>query len=778
MNIESRLQIFLGGKAKPILAYSLAVIPSVLITSVIAGYWGLFSAWGWEGRVFPWWTDGGNWLKHANAILGVFLRDQGRLEPMWQEAPFQYPPLFFAMLATTMYLLGDPILSIKSAALICLFIFPLAMFDLSKKVFRNHFAGVVAAWLSAFYPLFLEFVGWGGYPNILGFASLAAAFHCILRYVEERSLEHGGVASVSIVIVVLTHHLTSLVLLGTLMLWTVFSVGYRGSERREVAVLLLTALSTSIAYRLLFAWPFDFVFYNEAAYYRLRAWVDLSWVFKSPVLSVVFSIALLVSIPSLVDRMRAEGIKSRFLGAWLLTPLIGTQGYMLRITLDYNRIFFFFFQPLMIMVSACASSINTKEIANPSWRNAQSPLAFVKSLKAKQFVQMISLSIAVLLVASNTVQGLDTVRNINHWYDSQDFYGDDESGKYGAVDWLRNHSRIEDVVIAEEPIGRWIEGVSQRKVLLYTPPQFLFMKGELEREYAARALLTSQYGIRSDDVWIFEQAPYGYLSPIVAFYRQGDYINTVFLLANSSYVSLNVKCELEKAYFTDFESEVSLTEDPPSLLIRREMESVKINETMTLNPNQTLTIRFNIWPKTDHVEITKTTLVFSFGELASFSERAWVLSRSPSTSAPRIMHIQMSVGEIIFNSDCDYEIDYDFPLTKSEHLRLIFDNQTSFRLNIRLKEIQSESSKTETYAWDEMVDQWVCGDGSMEHGALYIVLPKMPLKGQWSGSANSWFSTYLEYSHLLVQASSGGNLEIQEHANEKAIILRYSDEPD
>jgi len=137
---------------------------------------------------------------------------------MWEETPFQYPPLFFIILAVAESLFRDPILSVKLVALGCYFIFPLTMFVLSKRTFNSPFAGIVAAWLTAFYPLYLEFMGWGGYPNILGFAALSAAFYCIMNCIERKSLKDTVCASVFIIVVILAHHLTSLVFLGTLAL--------------------------------------------------------------------------------------------------------------------------------------------------------------------------------------------------------------------------------------------------------------------------------------------------------------------------------------------------------------------------------------------------------------------------------------------------------------------------------------------------------------------------------------------------------------------------------
>ena len=77
----------------------LVLAPSIISTSIITGYWAT--------RHFPWWTDGGNWLKHVNAVLGDTY-------PMWEEGTYQYPPIFFVLTGIVAALLSvnnDPFIS-------------------------------------------------------------------------------------------------------------------------------------------------------------------------------------------------------------------------------------------------------------------------------------------------------------------------------------------------------------------------------------------------------------------------------------------------------------------------------------------------------------------------------------------------------------------------------------------------------------------------------------------------------------------------------------------
>lgn len=754
----SLLRTRLRERAKPILVYSLALLPSILVTLAIASHWSV----GWdrsildqsiEGRIFPWWTDGGNWLKHANAILGVVHQDQDLLAPMWEETPFQYPPLFFIILAVAESLFRDPILSVKLVALACYFIFPLTMFVLAKRTFNSPFAGIVAAWLTAFYPLYLEFMGWGGYPNILGFAALSVAFYYIMNCVDERSLKETVCASVLIVVVILAHHLTSLVFLGTLALWAVFSVAQKSSERRPVLVLLLVALSAFLVYRLLFAWPLEYVFFNEAAYHGLRVSVEVYWVFKSPFLSASFSAALLFSIPILIENTRTEGFKSRFLGAWMLTALLGTQGYLLRVALDYNRIFFFFFQPLVLLASACASPINLERLFGSLNKYKESPWTLLKSLAREHSVQLAALAIAILLAVSATLQGLQTVRDIHYWYEGQDPYEDED--KHDAVDWLSS-SEVTSVIVAEEPIGRWIEGVSQRRVLLHTPLKFLFMKGEQERQYDARALLISQYGMRSErGIWIFEQAPYGHLSPVIAFYYLGDYINSLFLDAEDSYVTLQTEDGEEVTSLARVPTSVewgSRSRSGASLAVTRRIAQVEVSEELSLYANQTVIFEFMV-TSLGNAGVAETVLAFNFTDEVILRENPRVYRFEPLA-----LEVEADVGTVLFdtNSAQDYLV-VGNTLSRSRQLRLIFKT-ASFKLVVRLREVEEGKRDVETYKWNEIASKYP---------NLYLVLPNFTAGTQAS-------VTRPEYSHLLNFRLEEREVLAVAYQNGHAIILKYT----
>jgi len=705
----------------------LVLTPSIISTSVIAGYWAT--------RYFPWWTDGGNWLKHVNAVLGDTY-------PMWEEGTYQYPPIFFALTAIVAKLTGDVVVSLKFVALASFFFFPIAMYFLSKKMFGSPLTGIAVAWLTAFFPLFLEYMGWGGYPNILAYAFLSVAFYFMIRYIEEKKLVSVNLilAAISITTVILTHHLTSLILLGALVFWSLLSIVFKGSERKHVITLLAITFSVLLAYRLVCAWPSDFSFYNIAAYYRLRASVNFHFLFKDFIVLALFMIAFALSVLAMFYT-KISGYKARSVTAWVITPLVATQGYLLNVSLDYNRIFFFVFQPLILLASASVLLVNPRELIGFF---KIIPHSFKWVRKRSYIVGLVSILVIGMLTSLCVAIGVATVRNINSWYSFIDPYGDCD--KFHAVDWLTKNSNPLDVIVAEEPIGRWIEGYCKRRVLLHTPPRFLFMKGEVEREYVARSLLTSRFGIKSVDVWVLEQSPYGCMSPMIAFYHLGDYINTLYLSSKHSYLSLMESNQTRIVTLVNA-NEVnwgSRSNPEPTLIIMHEASSVKISEKISLDREQNITMGFNITKLHDNVEIEDIVLNFNFtSEIPVYD----YYSENPFT-----LCVSTEAGELRVVCNKPYVI-ADLSL---DHFTFMFKNQTNFELRISLEKLEGSDSNVETYSWSEIAESY---------SIQYVVLPKSSLK---TSSIESNRIVPLEYSHLLNNTALTVAYE-----NKRVIILEY-----
>ena len=139
------------------------------------------------------------------------------------------------------------------------------------------------------------------------------------------------------------------------------------------------------------------------------------------------------------------------------------------------------------------------------------------------FLILISLSFITIEVN----RGLSHPALVNDWYTHADIYGDEE--KLEALEWIKNNTPSNSVFVAEEHFARWLEGYASRRVLMYTPPQYLFIEGEVERSIAAQSILESRFELRNGLVRISDQDPYGNFTPSISFWRNGKYHPSLYI---------------------------------------------------------------------------------------------------------------------------------------------------------------------------------------------------------------------------------------------------------
>ena len=85
-------------------------------------------------------------------------------------SPWQYPPLFFLLLSGFSFVIHDEVLALKLVAALLYAAQPLSIYAFARRA--GKLSGLVAAFASSVARLSTEMLGWGGYPNLLGFALL------------------------------------------------------------------------------------------------------------------------------------------------------------------------------------------------------------------------------------------------------------------------------------------------------------------------------------------------------------------------------------------------------------------------------------------------------------------------------------------------------------------------------------------------------------------------------------------------------------------------------
>ncbi|MEM1542695.1 MAG: hypothetical protein QXF59_04770 [Candidatus Bathyarchaeia archaeon] len=502
----------------------------LLIWAVLAP---LIYTWYFLGaRLTPWWSDPGEWLKYANAVEAWFARCLGINSPhyeamlytMWDQGVFQYPPLFFLILILLKYALG-PLQALKVAGSVLFALQPLPIYFLAKKITNSGLSGLVAAYAMSFMPIYIEMLGWGGYPNLLGLLLIPINIVFTISVMSNPQSKNICLMVLTSVLIPFSHHLTSGVFLGILLFWMLFlAIMRKSSKVKYVMYDVAASLVALTCYRMLLAYPSQLIIFNEAAYYSLRVnfLEAMFWALKVPAMIVVTSLII-----SFVVLKRNEIIQKEYqalLLAWVLFPVIATQSYIFGVAIDFNRIFFFIFQAAPIAIALPFSLI--KNIYNTGERVFGNPLGWhlLKRLLLTVFIVSLSVMASILIFLT----GMDVVANVSGWYSSQDIYGDYE--KISALDWIKRETPLNSTFVADEYIGRWIEGYASRRTYIYIEPRFIFIKGQMERYYIASFILLAEREIRNCYLRILDQAPYSMsYTPIICFWNKGEYKEALYI---------------------------------------------------------------------------------------------------------------------------------------------------------------------------------------------------------------------------------------------------------
>jgi hypothetical protein len=661
-------------------------------------------------RIMPWWSDPGEWLKYANAIeayiaSSIGLKSQiheAMLSTMWDQGVFQYPPLFFFMLIPLKMLVG-PLEALKLSGSLLFALQPLPSYFIGKKITGSRVGGVVAAYTTSLIPINIEMLGWGGYPNLLGLLLLSTNIYFILSAMGNPNLKNICLTALTSMLIPLAHHLTSIIHLGVLLTWIMLLALMRKINGVKFPAYSLTAaLATMVLYRFLLAYPPQFVIFNEAAYYGLRVNLleALAWAIKLPALLI-----LVIGIVAFIIRRRnilLQKTHQALLLAWILFPTIATQGYLLGVAIDYNRIFFFIIQPIPLIVAAPFAG----QVNEPS----NTPVNFI----GKNASATLARALSITFLAATLLIGVNTMANAAGWYSSQDPYGDYE--KISALNWIKHNTAYNSVFVADEYMGRWIEGYASRRTLLYMEPRFLYIKGQLERYYAASAILLADKEIRNGYIRILDQAMRNVsYAPIICFWSRGQYVEA--LTVDDSQLTLSLKASASK-----------ISENPPSIEVKYAGEngSQEIEKTITVR-DFIVQIDYNATRRLQNASIYISVSRKSLIEIMN-----------------QQININMDIGKIIVRANSgriERQID--------QKIKLYF-NSTNLNMQVYMEKPAKNSGLEETLILEAR-------NLIKEYNVSYIVIPAL----------NKGTETLPEYRHLLKTYRTA-------YMNDKVIILDAS----
>lgn len=582
---------------------SVLVLPTLIISLTLLALIG-------DGY-FPPLNDPANWLKFAHGLLGWTY-------PLWEQTTLQYPPLFNAFLASLILLFGDSLVAVKFAGVLVAALLPISVYPLTKEVSGSGVAALAAVWLIAFHPIFHEMYGWGGYPNLLGLVFLMLAVYFLLKTHSDERLRYFVGAVIFCSLVVLTHHLTTIVLFALALFLAAFFVfiflfvrprGVRSSlmgGRGWIRVLMAIVASLAVlALWRVTAGSFQYVVYNQASLAMKPFDAEAFWwIFKSEAATALLFFTAILGCLALYSSERR--LPLYVLLAWAVFPFFFTQTYVLGLALDFKR-FPAFSVPPMIILSAC-SILYFKERfgVTPQAPMLKGNEGCDGGSEAHMRIDWSKLIIAAVLLFTlicNISVGVTMPLNVFTYYHGITDYAYGDRERYDALTWIEENTKLNAVMVADETIGRWIEGYSQRRVVLALPPHQIFMVGELERYEAADLILNSNIELRNEYVRLRDGTPYdGRYTPWIAVSTGSGYSDLVYITDAHSTATFTYAESLwsESPYNATILGVEYLqrNEQTVSVTVMYETITLLINRTMSVETRKpSATISYLIQPK-------------------------------------------------------------------------------------------------------------------------------------------------------------------------------------
>ena len=449
---------------------------------------------------------------HASIIN--LLLDQGKL-PTWNSyhmggEPLVTPPGFHFFVATLVLLTGMQVIFAElmvAAFYSSIIVFPAYL--VSRKIWNNNSSGLIAAFFASISALSFEMIGWGGYTNIVALSLLILIFYLFFKDTSKPRFEHllmGGLLFGGLLI---THTFSLSVFVPILVVYFILlAIGklvklqdlkIKSTIRYFGVSIILGVASVSLWVNRVFS--FYIGASSEGALYG--GLDNKNMILANRTVETVVLSLVIVIIPTLfmlkASRKRYVDRKSLLLISWFLVPVIFTQAYLFGLYVDYSRFMYFIDFPGIIIISAGLLYLFRNIISVIK----QSP----KIKKTLPIMALITTLFVFIIVTPWSIFPDDAIKQA-------DFYSTIHEPEALTLDWIKNITSKDSVLVADHLYGWWLSGIDERTTLSATSLEFLIYSHELEVAKAAQLLLDTDYymdngitQVREDGIYVVQHNP-------------------------------------------------------------------------------------------------------------------------------------------------------------------------------------------------------------------------------------------------------------------------------
>lgn len=408
-------------------------------------------------------ADGGNWLAIARERLGTDV----------MAAEVAYPPIFPLLVAAGLSWLGA-MPSLVVAALLAKGLFVLAIYICCRPIGRLYAVG--AAVCSGVAGAQLEAYAWGGYPQLMatGFGLLAVFF--VVRWAGDRRRASLVLGSVFAILTFATHTLIGGLLLVALPVamahWLFLTKARRGDWLRGAAGVfslvipagIFTVVSTVTGSREGMS-----AVLNP---YGLSLIESLEQTIRDAVLPWI--VVTVLGVAGLVVR-EVKGPQAATTAVGSSWSLVG-----LAFLLSTGEPRALLLTQVGLIVLAC---LTVRRVL--AWIGPRKVGGTHRKARRRVFAVVVTLVISMM--SAIVVGGIASYAAATDWYRVAN------EDVLDALDWLKDHSAADDLMLASNgpngnPLGWWVQGFGQRRTYTSIDGRFLAFSDEREQAEIAEQI--------------------------------------------------------------------------------------------------------------------------------------------------------------------------------------------------------------------------------------------------------------------------------------------------
>jgi hypothetical protein len=351
-------------------------------------------------------------------------------------------------------------------------------------------------------------ISWGGYTNIVSLALIAVILYLFLKDIDQPRHFHLLMGTLLLGSLILTHTFTLFIFFPILALY--FFLLLIGKWQRLKKLKILTSLRffiVSVALGILAVSPWILrvanFYMDVSAEGALTGGLDnrnlmLANRSVEPIILTLFIALIPAVLMFKASRKRYFDRGSLMLVAWFVVPIVMTQAYIFGIFTDYSRFMYFIDLPGIIIISGglfyfcrlTSIAINIFPIIR--WNKIK------KILPEIVFTAFI---FCFIIASLWSIFPHEAMKRIN-------FYTTIQRPEATALEWIKNKTPENSVLVADHLYGWWLSGIGKRTTLSAASLQFLIYSHEVEVAKSAQLLLDTDYYIDNRLIQVREDGPY------------------------------------------------------------------------------------------------------------------------------------------------------------------------------------------------------------------------------------------------------------------------------